>query len=71
MIPEWLVCTVMILKEGCKGKAHQYRPITCLNTMYKLLTGTLIRSRKEIVPDEQKGVRRHHRDRPGRTSHDC
>ena len=40
-IPEWLVRgrTVMLPKEGCSGRPDQYRPITCLNTTYKLLTG--------------------------------
>ena len=33
--------TVLILKEGCQGKADQYRPITCLNTVYKLLTAVI------------------------------
>ena len=39
-IEQWLVRgrTVLIPKDGCTGKPHQYRPITCLNVMYKLMT---------------------------------
>ena len=39
-IPTWFVKgrTVLIPKEGCKGRPEQYRPITCLNTEYKLFT---------------------------------
>ncbi len=31
--PAWFVKgrTVLIPKQGCEGKANQYRPITCLN----------------------------------------
>ena len=41
--PDWLVRgrTVLIPKEGSTGKPDQYRLITCLNTMYKLLTGMM------------------------------
>ena len=41
-VPQWMVSgrTVMIPKEDCKGESGQFRPITCLNTSYKLLTGT-------------------------------
>lgn len=40
-IPEWFVRgrKVMLPKEGCTGRPEQFRPITCLNTAYKLLTG--------------------------------
>ena len=39
-IEQWLVAgrTVLIPKEGCGGKPHQYRLITCSNTIYKLMT---------------------------------
>ena len=42
-IPDWLVIgrTVLIPKCGCQGLPKQYRPITCLNTAYKLLTGVV------------------------------
>ena len=28
---------MLISKEGCRGKPHQYRLITCSNTMFKLM----------------------------------
>ena len=39
----WLVLgrTVLIPKEDDLSKEDQYRPITCLNTIYKLLTGVV------------------------------
>ncbi len=42
-ITDWLVRgrTVMLPKEGCEGKPHRYRPIPCLNTSYKVMTGVL------------------------------
>ncbi len=41
--PQWWVSgrTVMLPKKGCTGEPEQYRPITCLNVAYKLLTGAL------------------------------
>ena len=61
-VPQWMVSgrTVMIPKEDCKGEPGQFRPITCLNTSYKLLTGTLAViltqhvHRKSVLPAEQK-----------------
>ena len=42
-MPDWVVRgrTVMIPKDGFSGRAEQYRPITCLNTLYKLMTATM------------------------------
>ena len=65
-LPEWVVRgrTVMLPKEGCTGKPDQYRPITCLNTSYKLLTTTLAEvlmahvTAKNLLPEEQKALRR-------------
>ena len=65
-IPEWLVKgrTVLIPKDGCKGKPDQYRPITVLNTAYKLFTGVLTKILEkhvmdnEILPVEQKALRK-------------
>ena len=65
-IPDWLVRgrTVLILKDGCEGKPEQYRPITCLNTAYKLLTSSLAlilqehSTEYELIPPEQKALRR-------------
>ena len=64
--PEWFVMgrTVLIPKEGCQGKADQYRPITCLNTGYKLLTAvitTILQAHVEeftIIPAEQRALRK-------------
>ena len=59
--------TVLIPKKGCQGRPEQYRPITCLNTGYKLLTSVitiLLRSHIEsnsILPVEQKALRRQRR----------
>jgi len=43
-IQDWLVRgrTVLIPKEGCKGKPNQYRQLTCLNVMYKLMTPIVV-----------------------------
>lgn len=64
--PAWFVegRTVLIPKEGCEGKPEQYRPITCLNTSYKLLTGALTvllmahAEAMDLLPIEQKALRR-------------
>lgn len=46
------------------GQPDKLRPITCLNTMYKLLTTVLAEmlldhvTRKGILPEEQKAMRR-------------
>ena len=65
-MPNWMVRgkTVMIPKEGCVGKAEQFRPIACLNTSYKLLTGALAGMITEhtlrvgVLPAEQKAIRK-------------
>ena len=65
-VPDWLVRgrTVLIPKEGCEGKPEQYRPITCLNTAYKLLTSSLANvlqdhsDEHELIPPEQRALRR-------------
>jgi Reverse transcriptase (RNA-dependent DNA polymerase) len=64
--PSWMTQgrTVLLQKDKAKGSAvDNYRPITCLPTMWKLLSGILndeIRSHLEengIIPREQKGCR--------------
>jgi len=42
-IPQWLVegRTLLIPKDGDLSKPKNYRPITCLNTLYKTFTGVL------------------------------
>ena len=46
-MPSWLVKgrTILIPKNDNPG-ASEYRPITCLNVMYKAITGTI----KELLP---------------------
>uniref|UniRef100_A0A803THT2 Reverse transcriptase domain-containing protein n=1 Tax=Anolis carolinensis TaxID=28377 RepID=A0A803THT2_ANOCA len=66
-INEWLTTgrTYLIQKDPAKGAAPgNYRPITCLPTMFKLLTGIIADriqdylEEKNILPDEQKGNKR-------------
>ena len=64
--PTWLTlgATSLIHKKGPTNNAKNYRPITCLPTYYKLLTmifTDLVYDHvieNEILPLEQKGVRR-------------
>ena len=69
-VPAWMVKgkTVLIQKDRAKGKAvSNYRPITCLPLMWKMLTGIFADKiydhlqTNEILPDEQKGCRRNSR----------
>lgn len=61
--PHWFVRgrTVLIPKVAGEARPDQFRPITCLNTGYKLLTGALcamLRWHVEpILPEEQKALR--------------
>lgn len=63
LIPNWMAegRTVLIPKTNNTNDPKNYRPITCLNTMYKLLTGILARKMSEFIssnnlmPIEQKG----------------
>ena len=65
-VPSWFVKgrTVLIPKEGCQGKPDQYRPITCLNTAYKLLTAVMTEvlykhpTEWGYLPPEQRAIRR-------------
>ena len=66
-IPEWLGKgrTVLIMKDKAKGPAvENYRPITCLPTTWKLLTGILSEDvyshleKNDLLPVEQKGCRK-------------
>ena len=68
-IPEWITKgkTTLIFKKGNENEAKNYRPITCLPTMYKLNT-LLITERvyahvtdNNILPYEQKGCMRNAR----------
>ena len=64
--PTWLTGrrTTLIHKKGTTKEAKNYRPITCLPTYYKLLTLILTDNiyehvtTNDILPMEQKGIRR-------------
>ena len=65
-VSEWMVKgrTILIPKPGCTGEPEQYRPITCLNTAYKLYTGALAAVLtqhaigNQLLPPEQKALRK-------------
>ena len=66
-LPEWMTHgrTVLCQKDLQKGNtADNYRPITCLPLMWKLLTGVIAEEmynyleREKILPEEQKECRR-------------
>ena len=56
--------TILIPKEGCQGRPDQYRPITCLNTAYKLITAVMTEVLYHhsidwgYLPPEQRAIRR-------------
>ena len=71
-LPTWLThgSTVLRQKDPKKGNAAEnYRPITCLPLMWKLLTGMIAEEtykyleHRRLLPDEQKGCRRGSRGR--------
>ena len=62
-VPDWLVegRTILIMKDPAKGNdAGNYRPIACLNLLWKLLSGILSEKTysfldiNKLLPDEQK-----------------
>ena len=66
-LPEWLTHgrTMLCQKDPRKSNtANNYRPITCLPLMWKLLTGVIAEGmynyleREKILPEEQKGCKR-------------
>ena len=65
-IPTWLTQgkTTLIFKSGKENEAKNYRPITCLPTMYKLMTLMMTErvykhvTDNNILPFEQKGCMR-------------
>ena len=73
-LPEWMTHgrTVLCQKDPQKGNtADNYRPITCLPLMWKLLTGVIAEKmynyleQEKILPEEQKGCRRGSRGTKG------
>ena len=66
-LPEWMTSgrTVLCVKDTTKGNsADNFRPITCLPLMWKLMTGIIAESiygfleGNMVLPNEQKGCRR-------------
>ena len=65
-VPSWLTRgrTSLLQKDKSKGNvASNYRPITCLPLMWKLLTGVIADQiyahlDQELLPEEQKGCRK-------------
>ena len=66
-LPEWLThgCTVLCQKDPSKGNSvENYRPVTCLPMMWKLLTRIIADEmyvyleEEGMLPDEQKGCKR-------------
>ena len=66
-MPSWLTRgrTSLLRKDKSKGNvAINYRPITCLPLMWKLLTGVIADQiyahldHKKLLPEEQKGCRK-------------
>ena len=66
-LPTWMTYgrTILCQKDPAKGNAvENYRPITCLPLMWKLLAGMIAEEmytylhRENLLPEEQKGCRR-------------
>ena len=66
-VPSWLTRgrTSLLQKDRSKGNvASNYRPITCLPLMWKLLTGVIADQiyahldQQKLLPEEQKGCRK-------------
>ena len=63
-IPDWLTIgiTYLLPKSRDSKAVRNYRPITCLTTMYKILTGIIARristhlEEQDLLPAEQKDV---------------
>ena len=69
-IPEWMTTgrTYLLLKDPAKGPhPGNYRPITCLPTMWKLFSGMISDSiyhhleSQKLLPNEQKGCKKNSR----------
>ena len=63
-VPDWMVegRTILLMKDSTKGsEASNYRPIACLNLLWKLLTAMISEKtyshleQNNLLPDEQKG----------------
>ena len=69
-VPDWMTTgrTALLLKDKSKGnKVSNYRPITCLPSIWKLLTGIAADEiyshleENDLLTEEQKGCRRNKR----------
>ena len=69
-LPAWMTYghTILCQKDVSKGNAvENYRPITCLPLMWKLLTGVIAEDmytyleKENLLPNEQKGCKRNSR----------
>ena len=69
-VPDWMTTgrTVLLLKDKSKGnEMSNYRPITCLPPMWKLITGIVADEiynhleENDLLPEEQKSCRRNSR----------
>ena len=67
-VPSWMTKgrTVLIVKDKTKGSApSNFRPITCLPLMWKLLTGVISKEvygfLEDRLPEEQKGCKKNSR----------
>lgn len=70
-VPDWMVeeRTPLIMKDPAKGiRVENYRPITCLNLLWKLLTSIFAEKaykhllQNELLSFEQKGCRKDSKD---------
>ena len=66
-MPDWMTKgrTVLVMKDVLKGNvASNYRPITCLPLVWKLMTGIVAEEiysfmdESELLPEEQKGCKK-------------
>jgi hypothetical protein len=75
-IPNWLTTgiTYLLSKSGDNKEDRNCRPIMCLTTMYKTLTGIISRTistlleEQNILPAEQKGCHPGHQKQYIRTA---
>ena len=70
-VPEWLVegRTILVIKDSKKGtEARNYKPIACLNLIWKLLTEIISDKtydhleENRLLSEEQKGTRRKYQE---------
>jgi hypothetical protein len=59
-IPGWMGALIIPKDGNSAEEPYKFRPITCLITMYKLLTGVLMKilMTQGLLPNEQKALRK-------------